>query len=164
MITVRQAKTSDAAAIRKIQMTTWLDTYSNREHGITRRDILAKDFESAENVEKTENTIRQKGEWRLFVAERDGVVVGWNASCKGKKEYVMGGTYVLPEFQNQGTGKLLVERAFKYLGRAKKITCEVVAFNTQGIRFWEKRGFKIVGRCEYRFPTGKKMPLLKMEL
>lgn len=164
MLVVRSAKIGDAKDIRKIQMLTWLDTYPNREYGITKRDIRSKDFKSDENITKTENTIRKKGEWRLFVAEKDGIVVGWCAPCKSKKEYILGGTYVLPEFQSQGIGKLLVEKAFEYLGRARKITCKVVAFNIQGIRFWKKRGFKIVGKSKYDFPTGKKMPLLKMEL
>ena len=167
MINIREAIPQDATLIRKIQRLTWLDTYVSDSYGISREDIESKEFESVKSILEMSEGIK-KGEWKTFVAEYNSEIVGFCSVYREKdnKDNVLGGTYVLPEFQNMGIGKLLVKKGLQYLGTKNPVTCEVAKYNKKSLDYWKKFGFNIIGDSQYNLPNGQNFPLyiLKKEL
>ena len=68
--------------------------------------------------------------------------------------------FLHPDFIGQGIGKMLVEFAITKLGTTR---VDVNEQNPKAVRFYEKAGFKVIGRSEFD-PTGRPYPILHMEI
>lgn len=162
MLTIREAVPSDAVQIAHIQHVTWLATYVNKEHGIEPADIEAQSFESPERIAHHVDSINGTNSWKIWVAEVDGKVVGFNGVNKGEEINYQGGCYILPEYQGQGIGSELIKKSYAALGSDKPIECGVATFNENALKFWKKQGFEVVGKDAHPLKSGKTLPLVKM--
>ncbi|HEX9804290.1 MAG TPA: GNAT family N-acetyltransferase [Candidatus Dojkabacteria bacterium] len=168
---IELAKPADAEEVYELFKTTWLDTYVNEKHGITKEDILSKYPESkrkstivkyAKFYENMNKDI-EKSETVVWLAKNDSQVVGL-VSIDRKVPIQIGAVYVLPEFQRQGIGKQLIEYILKFLGN-KVITINVASYNERAIKFYEKYGFEvhnIIKDSSGELPTGKIIPEVQM--
>ena len=80
----------------------------------------------------------------LFVAEHEGVIIGyidfWITFDSGCINHIA----VLPNLRSKGIGSILLEDAISRMKKAgvMNITLEVRYHNTNAIKFYEKHGFK----------------------
>jgi GNAT superfamily N-acetyltransferase len=94
---------------------------------------------------------RQDHDQELFVAEADGVVVGWvqvfiRVPLMQDSEVEVGGLVIDENYRRRGVGRLLMQRAEQW---AHEKGCRTVYLRSNVIRkdahlFYEKLGYKVV--------------------
>jgi len=165
-INIEAATVEDAAAIAHIQKEGWLATYPNEEHGITEEDILSKDFESEERIQRRIERLKAEGETtQTWIARQSGRVIGYSSAVRGDEINKVVSVYLLPECQGKGLGSRLLRQALEWLGDEKDISLGVVPYNKTAIQFYEKFGFRLGGPVPHDVPTfatGKDMPEIEM--
>lgn len=163
---IEVATVADASVIAAIQRDTWLATYPNQNVGITREDITAKGLGSEKKIEFWKKVIGAQGvDKRVWVAKKWGVVVGYCVADKRELENSLGGLYVLPREQGKGIGKQLMQEAFAWFGKGKRIVLSVANYNLESIAFYRGLGFEEVDETPEvipPLPSGKTIPLVKM--
>jgi len=166
-IVVLRANAEDANAIPQIQKDGWLTTYVNDELGITEADILSKDFDSEDRVNRWKEAIN-KPDTATFVAKDGGIPVGFCFVKKGDEFNQLGALYVLSTARGKGIGTKLTEQALAYLGNEKPVHLEVVSYNDNAISFYESFGFEraeeIDNPTSGTLPSGVQIPEIKMIL
>jgi len=104
-----------------------------------------KSFEQVlfEISQKVENGVS-----KVDVVKKDNQIVGFSQyeieNNVGELKFLV----ILPEYKNQGYGKLLIERALKYFEsqQVKRIDIRVVYGNDNAKMFYEKYGFKVASQ------------------
>ncbi len=170
-ITISKSKPEDAGGIIDLLYKTWLATYPNKEHGITTEDIEESysDARSAERISKLEDRIRNIPPNELRLTAKSGEkIVGVARMIKHEDNNQLQMMYVLPEFQGKGIGKMLFAKSFEFVDGHKNTIVQVVTYNTQAIKFYEKLGFEDNGRRfteeRFRMKGGNIMPEMEMVL
>ncbi|XP_077864920.1 peptidyl-lysine N-acetyltransferase YjaB-like [Saccoglossus kowalevskii] len=92
--------------------------------------------------------------WEKLVAVKNRVVIGYIAL---EGSYVQG-LFVTPEYQGQGTGRMMLDKAVELRGR---LSVSVYTANEKARRFYEKYGFvEVAHRVEEH--TGMSEIILEM--
>jgi ribosomal protein S18 acetylase RimI-like enzyme len=158
----------DEKEIASIRKETWLDTYPNEQYGITREDILSKDFDSEMKLQESRGMIESSGKGSNYIriAKDGGKIIGFSSGMKRENFNELTAFYILPRYQRQGTGKRLAELILEWLGEDKKIAVNVVEYNEKAKFFYKKLGFIKTGKPVFytELPSGKKMPEIEMEI
>jgi len=169
MINVQKAKPGDAEQIQKVLYKTWLDTYPNKEFGITVEDIEERfrNRISKKGVEDVRDRIRNMDKNSSFlVAKENELVVGVCKIRRGEDSNQLGAIYVLPTYQCKGIGYMLWEESFKFFDIRSDIKVEVATYNEKAISFYEKLGFIDTGKRitddNFNFPSGNTIPEMEM--
>ncbi|MBN2393459.1 MAG: GNAT family N-acetyltransferase [Anaerolineae bacterium] len=97
----------------------------------------------------------------IFVAVEDGEVIGYVTSRVDHDSKIgwIPNLAVLPEYQQRGIGKDLIEMALTYMAESGMLYAriETLAHNTVGQHFYPSMGFEEVARqIHYIMPLGKK--------
>jgi len=166
-INIADSTLGDEKDLVFVLKTTWLATYPNKEHGITKGDILTKDFDSEKKISTWRDTIKNSGKKSKYicVAKHNNKVVGFCLASKKKGLNELGVLYILPDYQRMGIGIKLMDRAVDWLGRKKKIFLKVASYNKNAIAFYKKYGFVKTGvTSSDRLINGKVMPEIEMAL
>lgn len=139
--------------------------------------ISVEDVESVYRIDKDSPAYKAKQKRRIarysdpkfhiWVAESGGKVVGFCSAVKEREVNRIMAIYVLPNYQSRGIGKSLMIKAFDWLGDSKDISVNVVRYNDNAIRFYERMGFEKTDREGVfddiaRLPTGKVIPEIQM--
>lgn len=163
IIKIRLAKEKDIVAICKILKKTWLNTYPNKEYGITTRDILRKDFDSDKKITRWKGKLTNKA-LKMWVAEDGDKIIGFCQAKKGKIKNNFSVIYILPQYQRMGIGQKFATKVFEWLGNQKPITTEVVKYNSAAISFYQKLGFRnpVGVKSPRSLPNGKVLPTIKL--
>lgn len=140
-------------------------TAEPREHGallaLMRRASLANPADREAllaHPDAIELPPRQIAEARVFVAERDGVVLGFAAlEPRPDGGVELDGLFVEPGHWRGGIGRALVAEAGERARAAGSPALHVVAGAAQG--FYEACGFAVTGACETRFGAAVTMRL-----
>lgn len=87
-----------------------------------------------------------------FVAEDNGRIIGTILAGHDGRREIFHHVSVLPEYQKQGVGKMLVESAMDALGKEgiSKVLLVVFDHNKNGNEFWEHMGFTVRNDLIYR--------------
>ena len=106
-VIIADSAPGDEKGLVFVLKTTWLATYPNKEHGITKEDILTKDFNSEKKISAWEDTIKNSGKKSKYicVAKYNDKIVGFCLASKKKGLNELDVLYVLPEYQRMGIGK-----------------------------------------------------------
>ena len=166
-IVVAEAIPEDAADISRIRKDGWLSTYANTAFGITVEDILTKDFDSPAIIAHRAELIRTQHGKKVWVARINSVVIGFAIATERELQNDVGALYVLSGYRRIGVGGQLLDRALSWLGSKKDVTLEVVSYNENAIRFYERYGFqRIIAPPKFKqsFPDGKPLPWIEMRL
>lgn len=172
-ITIRDSIPSDIPAINEVAHITWLATYPNNEANITIEDVESvyreDDPEKAKVKLERRKARYNNPNFHVWVAENNGVIIGFCHAVKEEKSNRIMAIYVLPKYHGTGTGKKLIELAFTWLGAEKDILVNVVKYNDHAIGFYEHMGFvKTENEGVFddiaRLPTGKVIPEIQMLL
>lgn len=164
MITIRNASEDDAIAIQNVFYKTWLETYPNKEIGITIEDIeeTFKDSFSDEKINNYKERIKNPpSNSKLLVAVDDetNIVIAISRIFIRENYNQLQTIYVLPEYQGKGVGKALWSGALQYFDKEKDIVVQVATYNTKAISFYESLGFVDTGK---RFTEERlRMPVTK---
>lgn len=148
---VEPATKNDAESIYRVQSQTWLDTYPNKDAGITREDIrLRIEGEHgelvSEKIKRWKERIESDNEKsKIFVARVDGKVVGFTAPGFIDGQRRIGAIYVLPEAQGKGVGSALMKQALSWHGNSDDIYLRVATYNHNAINFYKGFGFEETG-------------------
>lgn len=168
-IKISLAQPDDAKSIQEIFYKTWLDTYPNKEFGITVEDIedKFKDALTEEKLKKRIETIINPPEGQtLFVAKDRNNILGVCRVEKNNQGNRLRLIYVAPEFQGKGVGSLLWNQAKTVLDMSKDTVVDVVTYNTKAIDFYKKLGFEDTGKRfsdeKFTMKNGATMPEMEM--
>lgn len=164
-IEIRKAEPADAEAWGKIHKECWLDVYPNKEHNITREDILLKDFDSSEKIAMWRDSFVNRTDCKYYSVVVDDKVVGMCIAYHDKPINEIGAIYIDLNYQGKGIGTKLMNKAMADFDPTKKVNLKVVSYNEKAINFYKKQGFKIVGPFDDphgKLPNGKKLPEIEM--
>src|SRR6185369_17509466 len=106
-IKISIATSEDTTGIANVQKQTWLATYITPESGLTSEDIEGEGLDSTARLEKLSKSIKDDLTRKTWVAKNDGKVVGYARATKAEK-HELNSLYVLPEYQSQGMGTMLI--------------------------------------------------------
>jgi GNAT superfamily N-acetyltransferase len=106
------------------------------------------------NPDAIELPPEQIADGRVFVAERDGAIVGFSAVMPREDgDTELDALFVEPDFWRQGVGRLLVEHCAD-VARAQGSASLCVFGNPMRRGFYIACGFKMIGTAETRFGVG----------
>ncbi len=99
----------------------------------------------------------------IFVAEFGGKVVGFQfferfpGGTEANKHVGTMGTFLLKDYRGKSMGSKLAKRTFNWAKRKgfEKIVTWIFEDNIEGLRFYEKLGFKPVGKWTKQVKIGK---------
>lgn len=159
---------NDAEGVFYVQKMTWLDVYPNKKFSVKREDIVERFADEQKLITRAKKNIVNYGNGSCgWVVELDGQVVGFSTAYKNKEgKSFAGAVYVLPKYQGQGIGKVLLQKVINFFKDSKEIWLEVATYNQNAINFYQKSGFHIVSGSEnkHEIIEGKFIPTVKMKL
>jgi len=168
MIEIVFPKPEDAEAIQMVFYKSWLDTYPNKEVGITIDDVehWYKDDWNGK-IEKQRARIANPPENQSFFIAKDGDnVVGVCRIVKYPDKNQLQAIYVLPDQQRKGIGKMLWDKALEILDPSKDTIVQVADYNKKAIEFYKKLGFVDTGKRfsdeHFRMKSGAIIPEMEM--
>ena len=83
---IEEANLEDASSIAHVQKESWLAIYPNEEHDITPEDILSKNFESEERIEKRIVRLKAEGNHsKTWVVRQKEQVIGYSSAIRGEE-------------------------------------------------------------------------------
>jgi len=154
MITLRKATIHDLDTIRNIAEGTWFITYS---------EILSPEQADYmfEKMYSTEAILQQISEQNhvFFIAYQKHKPLGY-VSIEQQQENIfhLHKLYILPEGQNKGLGKILINKAFdfaKETSQGQKCAMELnVNRNNKALSFYKKMGMYIHGEGDFDIGNG----------
>jgi ribosomal protein S18 acetylase RimI-like enzyme/SAM-dependent methyltransferase len=173
-VSIHPAKPDDAEVIYNIQRKGWVDTYPNKDLGITKDEIrLRVEGENGKDVplkiEQWKETIKKDdGTHGVFVASLSGDVTGFVAPGLIDGDHRIGAIYVLTEAQGLGIGAQLLTKAIEWHGRAEDIFIHVASYNQNAIDFYKRFGFVETGKTieddSELVKQGKVKPIPQIEM
>jgi len=144
-ILIRPAKQSDALRILQIKQKGWVDTYLNKELGLTKQILLEKQKITAEKINQTKDRIKQADNY--YVAEVAKTVQGFiMPRIDEHKRNRLGGLYVASEYRGKTIGSQLLEKVLQTYGLSLDIYLEVANYNFKAINFYKKYGFVLLSK------------------
>lgn len=150
----------DIIQIQEVFYRTWLETYPNKEVGITREDIeeYFKNRLDPEMIQKRINAFSQLPSNELFLVAKDGEKVIGVCRIVNRETYnQLQAIYILSEYQRHGVGKMFWDKGREFFDKSKDTIVQVATYNKKAISFYEKLGFVDTGK---RFTEERhKMPI-----
>ncbi len=168
-ITIQDAKPEDVTETSKVFRECWLDTYPNKEHGITHEDIeyFYKDSLAPEALSKKRSQIENiSPNEKYFTAKEDGKIIGVCRLIKHPDKNELKSIYIMSAYRGKGIGKLFWNEAIKFFDPTKDIVVTVATYNRGAIGFYTKLGFVDTWRRftdeKFRMKSGSIVPDLEM--
>ena len=144
MITIKKPTKEDVKGIQQVFYETWLETYPNKEAGVTIEDIEEKfkDRFSEKFIQKRTEAISNISKNQLFlIAKDENAVIGLCKAEKRESVNDLSAIYILPNYQGKGVGMMFWKKVKKFFGNKKDIIVHVATYNSQAINFYKKLGF-----------------------
>jgi len=159
MITIHRAKVEEVLEVKKLLFETWTSAYSEY-YSPEAIEIVTAEWHSPELLTKQ----IKNPSWFFGVAKDGNKIVGMcNASLTHKGVVVnIQRLHIHPKYQRQGIGSLLINTAIKAFPKAIKIDLEVEKQNHRAYVFYQKQGFKDIGKKVFEI-KGVSMPSIVME-
>ena len=156
-VTVRRATVEDAHAIAVVHVTAWREAYAGR---------IRADFLASMDIERFAagwTRILEAGETDVFVAEQDGLVVGWSSAGRGRDDDAprareLEGIYVLARTYGSGAAQLLLDAA---VGDAPAYLW-VMDGNGRAEAFYRRNGFSRDGAATTHPVGATSVPAVRM--
>ncbi|MCF7797233.1 MAG: GNAT family N-acetyltransferase [Lentisphaeria bacterium] len=146
--TIREWQQGDLSAIRKIGWRTWQATYGD----FVPQEDMTIFHENYYSLEKL-TTLFRNPDMYGFIAEAEGKPVGYSKCHDNRQEgrFYITSLYVLPEFQGQRLGKMLLEQG---IARAKsightRVWLGVMLANKSSLKWYLKNEFVFVEQLPF---------------
>ncbi len=170
-IVIAEPKPEDAREIEELFYRTWLETYPNKEAGVTRDDVEDKyksSFSDEMLAKRAERIAQPPDGDTLLLAKEGKKIVGLCRVVVHQDKNQLQAIYVLPEYQSRGVGSLLWKEAQKHFDVRRDIVVHVATYNTKAVAFYKKLGFEDTGLRfkEERFTmkSGATIPEMEMRI
>jgi GNAT superfamily N-acetyltransferase len=141
---VRKATAADAVGIARVQERGWQKAY---RHVFPTHELDRGGFIQADRWQS--RLERPPAGWSTFVAEQDGVVVGFTSVGPSRDERGLGELYAIyvdPDHWSTGAGRALIEQAEEQLATEyRDVTLWVLEDNPRARRFYEAAGWSVDG-------------------
>lgn len=157
-LSIRRATIEDAGLLSDIGARTFFDTFAKDNTAEDMAMYLASSFSPSLQAEELTNPLIT-----FLVAEIEGLTVGYAKLISGNSPEVVTGTkaielsriYVTQEWIGKGVGEAILRACVEEAkqGGNESIWLAVWERNERAQRFYEKRGFRIVG--EKKFQLGR---------
>ncbi|MCR4329235.1 MAG: GNAT family N-acetyltransferase [Candidatus Roizmanbacteria bacterium] len=151
-ILIRNAEVKDALGIATVHVKMWQKAYKCQVP-----DAYLNSMSIDERAKVWEEMLRKpKLDTHIFVAESDGILVGWIQGGKNRDTDVesdvgeLGGIYVHPHWQGKGVGTKMINFFLEKL-RVEgytKATLWVLGTNLQTRSWYESRGWRAEGKTK----------------
>lgn len=157
-IKIRKSTKLDSESIREVSYKTWIETYPNKEFGITKDDI--EDFflkiKKNRKIKKKTNLTDKS---LTYVATINNVVVGYVVGYIRENFSQLQAIYILSKHQNKGVGKMLFDKINEdFFEKGKNVIVQVANYNINAIESYKKWGFSDTGKRfqdeKFRFKSG----------
>jgi ribosomal protein S18 acetylase RimI-like enzyme len=141
MVKIRPAVTEDIPGIKSVLAATWRDAYSSflSEESITK---VTTEWHSAQVLQAE---IDGQTTFVGIATGEGGRIVGVITAHSDGPQLVVSRLYLLPEFQRQGIGERMMERAFDAFPQTRRIRLVVEEQSPKGRAFYDKLGFYQIG-------------------
>ncbi len=170
MIKITQPEQKDMLGIVKVLYETWLETYPNKEAGITREDVedhFKKSF-TQEGLSKKWEKMNDSADSKTLIAKNGNLIVGVITIVFHADKNQLKVIYVTPEYQGKGIGKMLWQEVLKHGNPSNKWIVQCATYNERAIGFYTKLGFKDTGKKwldqKRVMKSGAMIPEMEMEL
>ena len=146
---IREINRNDCENLSALSILVWLSTYA--KDGI--REKISRFVLNEFKPEKFAEIVDSPSKKAYLASHKQHivgiVVVDMESKYEGSHEfgYEIETLYVHPNFQGKGVGKLLLTSIENFLGRISWLSTWV--HNTSAIKFYEKNGYKIVGKAQF---------------
>jgi ribosomal protein S18 acetylase RimI-like enzyme len=141
MVKIRSAVTDDIPGIRSVLAATWRDTYSS----FLSEESITKVTTEWHSVPVLQAEIDGQTTFVGIAAVDGGRIVGVITAHSDGPRLLVSRLYLLPEFQRQGIGERMMERAYDAFPHARRVRLEVEEQNPKGRAFYDKLGFRQIG-------------------
>ncbi|MEK7433703.1 MAG: GNAT family N-acetyltransferase [Cyanobacteriota bacterium] len=139
-IKIRKAKEEEASEIKDLLSLVWDVTYKN----IIPEDVIEEIKSVGHKIENLKTQILNENV--IFnIAEENNKIVGILTASKKDSKYHLKRLYVLPNNQNKGIGKKLLDTLI-FTDEINEIELEVEQKNENAIKFYTKEGFIQTGQ------------------
>lgn len=170
-IQITDARPEDAEGINNVYYKTWLDTYPNKEVGITVDDVedSFKDSFTEDHLNQVrERIINNPESTKRLVAKEGDLVVGVCVAVRNEDNNQLRTIYVLPEFQGKGIGRKLWDEVKSIFDPTKDTIVHVATYNTKTVEFYKSLGFEDTGKRftdeKFRMKSGSILPQMEMAI
>jgi len=168
-ITIQDAIPEDVVENSEVFYRCWLDTYPNKEYGISKEDIedFFKNGRTPEAIERKKKQIKNLPSNEKFINAKDGEkIIGVCRLIKNNDDGELKAIYVLSEYRGKGIGKMFWNEALKFFDKDKNIIVKVAVYNKKAIEFYRKLSFFDTGEVsideKFRMKNGAIIPETKM--
>jgi ribosomal protein S18 acetylase RimI-like enzyme len=165
LLFIREARAEDAEEMVRLRYETWLATYPNKRHGITRADIEHEfaDKLTEEGLAEVANDLEKLEMRRMVLVGLDLGTGKMVAMCRALKSMRRGepnklcALYVIPDYQSCGVGRAMWNYiSIKHLDPSACTLTYVAQYNTRAIKFYTKKlGFVRTDSPTLRDPRWK---------
>lgn len=137
----------DIPQIEEVLYQSWLDTYPNKEMGITIEDVdtLFKDREQR-IAQRLKHLTHLPSNELFLVAKKNNTVIGMCRIVDHGHYNHLKAIYVMPKYQNMGIGTALWLHISKLANQNQKTIVHVASYNKQAIDFYMGLGFVDTGK------------------
>lgn len=161
-IKIRLAKPGDREAMFSVTTSGWLDTYPNKELGITEEAIKEQLIRKNNN----KKPIMQTATSRTWVALDGEKIVGFCRAQLDEGKNYLGATYILKDYRREGIGSRFLNKVIAWFGENSEVVTDVASYNEKAINFYKKHGFLVVGPSRKpkttMLPNGAIIPIVRM--
>ncbi len=156
---IRSAGERDLTQIQSLLVETWHDTYDGL-YGVEKVDAITADWHAVPKLKERLN--RPQSEF--VVADNGEAILGVAfASTKDGRAVHLHQLYVRPAAQGQGVGAALLAEIEDCFPEARLFRLEVEPENGKAVGFYQRSGFKEVGKTENCGTADSGVPALIFE-
>jgi len=156
MISIRTATINDVPNIRKMHADSWVDTYPNKDLGITLEWIqeYTNQWLTPEKIKDSQDFFKgifgNPNHYYRVVTDGNNILGMIHASKIDGKQY-LGALYIDKKQHGTGVAHKMMDGAFSWFDLEKPIELEVAIYNKRAISFYRKHGFEIDENSEHKF-------------
>jgi ribosomal protein S18 acetylase RimI-like enzyme len=140
MIAIDRARIDDIPAIKAVLATTWRDTYSS----FLPEACIAAAAAEWHSPKLLEADVRSGSTFAGVARDSSAGVVGMVTAHSHDELLVIARLYVLPAFQRQGIGRMLLDESCRAFPQSRRVLLHVEEQNPKGRAFYHKLNFRQV--------------------
>lgn len=142
MVTIERATVDEVHDAKRVLKEVWIDTYSNVYSG-EQIDYITSIWHDPDRLKQE----IQNPDYFFAVVKEGNTIVGvFTARIQLDGVVDISRLYIKKEYQGQGIGSQFITEVQTAFPHAKKLRLEVEEQNHKALKFYEKHGFKEVGR------------------
>jgi len=135
---IRTAVTDDVVGIRELLVQTWHDTYDDL-YGVEKVTALTDTWHASRALAAQ----IARNDASFLVALLNGGIIGHAFALERDNVALLHRLYVLPPFQRQGIGEMLLTKVVKRFPSATRMRLTVEGRNVKGVSFYKRHGFVV---------------------